>query len=165
MSLLIIVVLLCVSIFLKHLTTEKNFIQPFLLESSCFILCQFLLSSKINQLCMYIHSFLWGLPSCSGYHSALSRVLCARQYVRISYLFYTKCQQCMCVNPSLPVPPIFPPTRYPYICSQCLCFLDVAIIERDLLTFLTIVVNLSVFPVVLLTFICFKSILLETYKF
>ena len=83
------------------------------------MLCQFLLYSKMNQLCIYIYPLFFGLPSHLGHHRALSRIPCAIQYILISYLFYTQYQQCICVNPNLPIPPTptpFPPW-YPYICS------------------------------------------------
>ena len=78
----------------------------------------------INQFigCIYTynpHSF--GLSSHSGHHSKLSRVPCSIQQVLISYLFYSQSQQCIYANPSLPIPPSFPPLCYPFICFLCLC--------------------------------------------
>ena len=72
------------------------------------MLCQFRLYSKMNQPYIYIYPLPYGLPSHSGHHSALSRVPCAIQQVLISYLFYTQYQQCICVNPNLPIPPTTP---------------------------------------------------------
>ena len=95
----------------------------FLLEYSCFtILCQFILYSKVNQLCVYIYPLFFGFPSHLGYHRALSRVPCVIQQVLISYLFYTQYQQCIYVNPNLPIPPIphFLPW-YPHVHSLHLC--------------------------------------------
>ena len=43
-----------------------------------------------------------------GHHRALSRVPCAIQYVPLGCLFYTQYQQCICVNPNLPIPPTPP---------------------------------------------------------
>ena len=78
----------------------------FLLEYRCFtILCQFLLYNKVNQLYVYIYPFFLGFPSHLGHHRVLSRVPCAIQQVLISYLFYTQCQQCIYVNPKLPIHP------------------------------------------------------------
>ena len=63
----------------------------FLLEYSCFIMfCQFLVYSKVDQLCVYIYPFFFGFPSHLGHHRALSRVPSAIQQVLISYLFYTQ---------------------------------------------------------------------------
>ena len=57
------------------------------------MLCQFLLYNKVNQQYVYVHlSFIGFLPHL-GHRTALSRGLCAMQYVLISYLFYT--QQCI----------------------------------------------------------------------
>ena len=67
-----------------------------LLEYSCFIMCQFLLYSKMNR--PYIYPLPFGFPSHSGHHRALSRVPCAIQKVLISYLLYTQYQQCICAN-------------------------------------------------------------------
>ena len=74
------------------------------------MLCQFLLYSKVNQLYRYISPLSFGFPSL-GHHRALSRVPCVKQWVLISYLFYT--QQCMYVSPNLPIhpTPFFPPPR------------------------------------------------------
>ena len=103
------------------------------------MMCQFLLYSKVNQLYIYIHPLFFGFPSHLGHHRALSRVPCAIQQVLISYLFYTQYQQCIYVNPNLPIHPTlvsvvyicqfqspnsshprFPP-QYPYVCSLYLC--------------------------------------------
>ena len=80
--------------------------------------CQFLLYSKVNQLYVYIYPLFFGFPSHLGHHRALSRAPCALQQVLISYLFYT--QQCIYVNPSLPVHPTPPPPWCPYVCFLCL---------------------------------------------
>ena len=95
------------------------FFFKFLLEYSCFtMLCQFLLYSKLNQLYIYIYPLFFGFPSHLGHHRALSRVPCALQ-VLINYLFYT--QQCIYVNPHLPVHPTSLPPQYPYVRSLHLC--------------------------------------------
>ena len=52
----------------------------------------------MNQLYLYIYPLCFGLPSHLGHHRALSRVLQARQWVLIGYLFYTEYQQCIYVN-------------------------------------------------------------------
>ena len=72
-----------------------------LLVYSCFtMLCSFLLYGKMNQPQSYIHPLLFGLPSNSDPHSALSRVPCDLQYSLISYLLYIENQQCICINPN-----------------------------------------------------------------
>ena len=82
------------------------FIKNFLLEYICFtILCQFILYSKVNQLYVYICPLFFGFPSHLGHQRALSRVPCVVQQVLISYLFYTQYQQCIYVNPNLPIHP------------------------------------------------------------
>ena len=58
-----------------------------------------------SAICIHISPFFFGFPSHLGHHRALSRVLCAIQQVLIRYLFYTQYQQCICVNPHLPIPP------------------------------------------------------------
>ena len=108
----------------------------FLWEYSFFtMLCQFLLYSKVNQ--EYIPSYtympsFWDTSSYTyipsfldflkhlGHHRALSRVPCAIQQVLNSYLFYTYYQQCICVNPNLPIHPtnVFPPCIYTYVCEH-----------------------------------------------
>ena len=83
------------------------FKKNFLLRYSCFtMLCYFLLYSKVNQLYVYIYSLFFGFPFHLGHRRALSRVPCAIQQVLISYLLYT--QQCIYVNPNLPVHPTSP---------------------------------------------------------
>ena len=72
------------------------------------MLCQLLLHSKMNQPYMYIYPLPFGFPSHLRHHSALSRVPCAIQYVPLSCLFYAQYQQCICVNPNLPIPPTPP---------------------------------------------------------
>ena len=67
------------------------------------MLCQFQLCSKVNQLYIYIYPLSFGFPSHLGHRRALGRVPCAIQQVLISYLFYTQCQQCIYVNPNLPI--------------------------------------------------------------
>ena len=91
-----------------------DFLKLIFLECTCFtILCQFLLYKKENQLYIYICPLFFGFTSHLGHHKVLSRVPCAIQLVLvlISYLFYTHCQQCICVNPTLPIhshPPLSP---------------------------------------------------------
>ena len=51
-------------------------------------------------------SLFFRFPSNLGHHRALSRVPCAIQSVLIRYLFYI--QQCIYVNPNLPVHPTPP---------------------------------------------------------
>ena len=97
-------------------------LKKLLLEYSCFtMLCQFLLYSKVNQLYVYIYPPFFGFPSHLGHHRALSRVPCATQQVLISYLFYTQYQQCIYVNPNLPIQTTPHPPWYPYVCSLRLC--------------------------------------------
>ena len=69
---------------------------------------------------MYMCPLSFGLPSCSGHHSVLSRVPCVIQYVLISYLFYTQYQQCICVNPNLPIPP--PLVTHIFVLYICVYF-------------------------------------------
>ena len=84
--------------------------------------CQFLLYSKVNQLYVFKYPLFFVFPSNLGHHRALSRVPHAIQQVLISYLFYTQYQQCIYVNPNLPIHPTLPFTPwYPYICSLRLC--------------------------------------------
>ena len=91
------------------------YLKTFLLEHSCFIiLCQFLLYSNVNQLqvcvcvCVYIYiSPFLGFPSHLTHYRSLSTLPCAIQQVLISYQFYT--QQCIYVNPNLPIHLISPP--------------------------------------------------------
>ena len=86
------------------------------------MLCWFLLYSKVNQLYVYIHPLFFLFPSHLGHHRALSSVPCAIQQVLISYLFYTQYQQCIYVNPNLPIHPTSPfPIWYPYIYSLHWC--------------------------------------------
>ena len=70
----------------------------------------FLLQSKINQPYIYMCSLPFGLPS----HQVPSAIQCGL----LSYLFCTQYQECIWVNPNLPIPPThtFPPW-YPYVCS------------------------------------------------
>ena len=63
-----------------------------------------------------------GFPSHLGHHRTSSRAPCVIQQVVVSYLFYTQYQECIYVNPNLPIPPTLPlPHWYPYICSLHLC--------------------------------------------
>ena len=80
----------------------------FLLEYFCFtMLCQFLLYSTVNRLCIYIYPLSFGLPSHLGYHRALSRVPCAIEQILVSYLLYI--WQCIYAKPYLPIHPnLFP---------------------------------------------------------
>ena len=78
-----------------------SFLLVFMEYSCSSMLCQFLLYSKVNQPYTYTHLLFFGFPSHLGHHRALSRAPCAIQWVLISYLFYT--QQCIYVNPSLPI--------------------------------------------------------------
>ena len=57
-----------------------------------------------NESLIHIHiSPFFGFPSHLGHHITLSRGPCAIQYVLIRCLFYTQYQQCICVNPNLPM--------------------------------------------------------------
>ena len=67
------------------------------------MLCQFLLYSKVNQPHIYIYPLFQGFPSHLGHHRVLKRVPCAIRQDLIHYLFFT--QQCIYVNPSLPIHP------------------------------------------------------------
>ena len=78
------------------------------------MVCQFLLFSKVNQLQVYIHPLSFVFPFHLGHHRALSSIPWAIQQVPISYLFYTQYQQCIHVNPNLP---IHPPTPSPAFLS------------------------------------------------
>ena len=51
--------------------------------------------------------YIFSLLSHTGQHRALSRISCT-MYVLTSYLFYSEYQHCICVNPSLPIPPATP---------------------------------------------------------
>ena len=54
------------------------------------MLCEFLLYSKVNQLCIYIYPlFLRFLPHI-GFYRVLSKVPCSIQQVLISSLFYVR---------------------------------------------------------------------------
>ena len=53
------------------------------------LLCDVVLVFTVQQSESTICSLPFGLPSHSGHSSAVSRVLCAIQYVQISFLFYT----------------------------------------------------------------------------
>ena len=53
-----------------------------------------------------IHIFhIFGFLSHFGHYRTLSQAHCAVPQVLISYLFYIQYQQCICVNPNLPVHP------------------------------------------------------------
>ena len=81
------------------------FFKKILLEYSLFImLCWFLLSSKVNQLYIYIYPpfFKRFFPQ-KGHCRILRLVPCAIQQVLISYLFYI--WQCVYVDPELPMYP------------------------------------------------------------
>ena len=81
------------------------------------MLCQFLLCSKVNQSYVYIYPLFFRFPSHLGHHRALSRVPGAIHLVLISYLFYT--QQCINVNPNLPVHPTLGNHKFVlYICDS-----------------------------------------------
>ena len=69
------------------------------------MLCYFLPYSKMNQPYIYTYPLPFEFSSHSRHHSTLSRVPCAIQQVLISYLFYADYQQCIYVNPNLPIPP------------------------------------------------------------
>ena len=75
------------------------------------MLCLFLLYSRLNQFYVCIHPLFFRFPSHSGHHRALSKVPCAIWWVLISYLFCTWYQQCIYVNPNLP---IYSPHHFPY---------------------------------------------------
>ena len=82
------------------------------------MLCQFPLYSKMNQI--FISPLFWIFHL--GHHRALCRVPCAIQLVLISYLFYTQYQQCIYINPNLPIYPTYPLSLWcPYIYSLHLC--------------------------------------------
>ena len=85
------------------------------------MLCQLLLYRKVNQQQVYVYSVIFGFASHLGHHRALSRVPCVIQQVLISYLFYT--QQCICVNPNLPVHP----TPFSPLGSICLLSMSVSL--------------------------------------
>ena len=65
----------------KNIFAILLYFCSFLLEYSCFMLCQFLLCSKVNQLHVYICSLFFGFPSHLGQQSPLSRVPYAIQQV------------------------------------------------------------------------------------
>ena len=104
------------------------FFFQFLLQYSCFIMCQFLLYSKVNQvnqLHLYICPLFFEYPSHLGHHRAMNRVFCAIQQVLICYLFYTQYQQCMYISICESSPPnishpLLPHPPYPYASSLCL---------------------------------------------
>ena len=57
-----------------------------------------------SESAIHIHiSPFFVFPSHLGHHRSLSTVPCAIQQALISYLFYTQYQQCMYVNPNLPI--------------------------------------------------------------
>ena len=66
---------------------------------------QFLLYSKVNQL--YIYQLFLRFYSHIGHQRVLGGVPCAIQQVLICYPFYI--QQCISVNPNLPIYPSLPP--------------------------------------------------------
>ena len=100
----------------QDLMTEK--------QHSCItMLCQFLLDSKVNQLHKYKYSLFFGSPSHLGHHRALRRVSCAIQYVLMSYLFYIQYQQCIYVNPNLPIHLLFPLVAIPLFSMSIFLFL------------------------------------------
>ena len=83
-----------------------SFLKYFLLEYSCFtVLCEFLLSRRVNQLNVYICPLFFGFPPHLGKHRARSRA-CATPLLLLSCLFYTQYPQYVYVNSSLPVHPI-----------------------------------------------------------
>ena len=65
------------------------------------MLCSFLLYSKVNQLYIYIGTLFFRFYSHIDHYRVLSRVPCALHQVLISYLLYI--QQCIYVNPNLPI--------------------------------------------------------------
>ena len=82
------------------------------------MLCQFFLYSKVNQLYVYIYPLFFRFSSHLHHHRT-----CVIQQVLISYLFYAQYQQCVYVNPSLPIHPTLPPW-YLFVFYVCLyiCF-------------------------------------------
>ena len=91
----------------KNAERNKNFNLFFFYWSIVALhCCVSFCSSKVNQPYTYIQLFFFGFPSHLGHHSALSRVPCVTQQILISYLFYT--QQCIYVNPNLPIHPTPP---------------------------------------------------------
>ena len=78
------------------------FTFKFLLEYSLFtMLCQFQVCSKVNWLFIHTYPFFLSFFSHIGHYKALSRIPCAT--VSPYYLFHI--QQCVFVNPSLPMYP------------------------------------------------------------
>ena len=67
------------------------------------MLYQFLQYGKVNQLCVHIYPLFFGFLSHLGHCRVLSRVHCAIQQILTSYLIQT--QQCIYVNPNLPIHP------------------------------------------------------------
>ena len=53
------------------------------------------------MLYVYMYTFFFRFPSHLDHHRSLNGAPCAKQYILISYLFYT--QWCIYVNPNLPV--------------------------------------------------------------
>ena len=73
------------------------------------MLCQSQVYSKVNQLYIYIYPLFFRFFVHTGHYRVVSRVPCAKQQVLISYLFYI--QQCVYLNPNLPIypsPPLTP---------------------------------------------------------
>ena len=83
------------------------------------MLCYFLLYSKVNQPYMYLYPLCFGFPPHLGHHSAPSRVPSTVQQVLIHSPFCA--QQCICVNPSLSVPPThyFPTGIHTFVLYVC----------------------------------------------
>ena len=76
------------------------------------MLCLFLLYTHTH-----IYPFPFGLPSHSCHHSALSRALCAIQYILISNLFYASIMYMHQSQSPSSFHPTFPPW-YLYICRM-----------------------------------------------
>ena len=71
------------------------------------MLCQFQVYSKVVRFYIYMYLFFFKFFSHLGYYRILSRVPCAIQQVLVGYLF--EIQQCVHVNPNLPISPYLPP--------------------------------------------------------
>ena len=66
-------------------------------------MCQFLLHSKVNQLYVYTYLLFLGFPSHLGIHRGQSSLCYTVDSDQLSVVYNT--QQCICVNPNLPIHP------------------------------------------------------------
>ena len=115
-------------------------LNQFLLEYSCStLLCQFLLPSTRNRpYFTQIASLLDFFPI--AITTVHYRVLCALQYVLISYLFYIQYQQYICVNPNLPPPPNpLPPGIHIFILQVCVSLFAFAKWHTEFETFMLVI--------------------------